>query len=117
MDMLEELKTLGVETDSALRRMNNNRNLYERMLGKFVGMMEKTAVPTDFDNNDYKEVADRVHTVKGTSGNLSITPIFKAYSEAMDLLRADKPEEAKAVLKAVQPIQKQILDCIAKYSA
>lgn len=48
---------------------------------------------------------------------MSLTPIFKAYSEIMDLLRANKPEEAKEVLKGIIPVQKEILNCIEKHSA
>ena len=117
MDMLEELKALGVDTDGGLLRMNGNANLYVRMLGKFVGMMQKMEIPVDFDNNDYSYVAELAHTIKGTAGNLSLTPIFKAYSEIMDLLRANKPEEAKEVLKGIIPVQKEILNCIEKHSA
>lgn len=117
MEMLEELKTLGVDTDGGLLRMNGNANLYVRMLGKFVGMMQKMEIPVDFDNNDYSSVAELVHTIKGTAGNLSLTPIYKAYSEIMDLLRADKPEEAKEILKGIIPVQQDILKCIEKYTA
>ena len=102
MDMLEELKALGVDTDGGLLRMNGNANLYVRMLGKFVGMMQKMEIPVDFDNNDYSDVAELAHTIKGTAGNLS---------------RANKPEEAKEVLKGIIPVQKEILNCIEKHSA
>ena len=48
----------------------------------------------------------------GTAGNLSITPVYEAYSEALGLLRNGQPEEARAVLRKVQPVQEEILSCI-----
>ena len=116
MDMLEELKALGVDTDGGLLRMNGNANLYVRMLGKFVGMMQKMEIPVDFDNNDYAEIIEKTHTIKGASGNLSITPIYEAYTEIVNLLRSDKPDEAKQILRDILPVQKEILACIEKYA-
>ena len=117
MALLDELKALDVNVDEGLERMMGNSSLYERMLVKFVKVMNDLEVSPDFDNNDYSDVAELAHTIKGTAGNLSLTPIFKAYSEIMDLLRANKPEEAKEVLKGIIPVQKEILNCIEKHSA
>ena len=59
---------------------------------------------------------ERAHAIKGTSGNLSITPVYEAYSEIMDLLRSDRPDEAKELLKKILPIQEEIVSCIEKYA-
>ncbi len=114
--MLNELKALGVDTESAIARMNGNANLYTRMLGKFLNMMEGMTIPMDFAESDCEKMAEIAHAVKGTSGNLSITPMYEAYSEITELLRKNKAQEAKEVLAKVLPVQKEILDCIAKYA-
>lgn len=116
LSMLNELKALGVDTDSAVARMNGNENLYIRMLGKFLDMMKNTTIPAEFTVDDCEDLAEVAHAVKGTSGNLSITPIYEAYSEITELLRQKKAEEAKAVLLKTLPVQKDILDCIEKYA-
>ena len=36
MSVLEELRTLGVDIDDGLKRLNGNEKLYTRLLGKFV---------------------------------------------------------------------------------
>lgn len=92
-----------------------NASLYERMLGTFVKMMESTKVSPDFDSTDYADVIEKTHSIKGTSGNLSITPIYEAYSEIVRLLRAEQPEAAREVLKKILPIQDEIIKCIEKY--
>ena len=46
------------------------------------------------------------------AGNLSLTPIYESYSEILNLLRTDKPAEAKAVLAKVLPVQQEIISCI-----
>ncbi len=116
MSMLEELKGLGVNTEEAIARMNGNLSLYERMLGKFVDMMKNSIVQPDFDCNDYAGITEAAHTIKGASGNLSITPVYEAYSEIVRLLRAGEPEQAKEILEKILPIQAEIVNCIEKYS-
>lgn len=116
MGLLEELKSLGVDVDGGINRLNGNQSLYERMMYKFVDMMKKSVVPPDFDENDYAEVIEVAHAVKGAAGNLSITPVYEAYGKVVDLLRAQKPGEAKEALAGVLPVQAEILDCIEKHA-
>lgn len=116
MGLLEDLKTLGVNVDEGLERMMGNSSLYERMLVKFIKVVNDLEINPDFDNSDCAEMIEKTHTIKGASGNLSITPIYEAYSEIVDLLRSDKPDEAKEVLKNILPVQEDILACIEKYA-
>lgn len=114
MALIEELKTYGVNVEEALDRMMGNTALYEKMLGRFVDMAETSAVTPDFDNNDYQEIIEKAHALKGATGNLSLTPLYEAYTEIVSLLRKDDPEQAKKILTDILPVQKDILDCIQK---
>lgn len=116
MGLIDELNALGVNTDEALARMNGSTSLYERMLVKFLDMMKGSVVRPDFDSNNYADITEAAHAIKGVSGNLSITPVYKAYSEIVRLLRAEQPEQAKAVLQEIIPVQTAILNCIEKNS-
>lgn len=116
MGLFEDLKALGVDVDGGLKRLGNNQNLYKRLLNTFVKAMKGQEIQPDFDMANYEDVKEKAHAIKGTSGNLSITPVFEAYSEIMDLLRAGKPEEANEKLKAVLPVQEEIVGCIQKYA-
>lgn len=99
MGLFEELKVLGVNTDEALARMNGNSSLYERMLVKFLEMMKNSCVLPHFDRNDYADITEAAHAIKGTSGNLSITPIYEAYSEIVRLLRDNQRNRRKLFLR------------------
>jgi len=116
MGLFEDLKALGVDVDGGLQRIGGNEALYKRLLQTFVKSIKTQEISPDFDVADYEDVKEKAHAVKGTSGNLSITPIFEAYSEIMDLLRTEKPEEAKAILKKILPVQEEIISCIEKYA-
>ena len=116
MGLLEELKELGANVDEGLERLGGNQALYERLLGSFLKTMEAHSVTPDFDTADLTEAIEKTHAIKGTSGNLSITPVYEAYTEIVALLRADKPEQAKEELVKILPVQEKIMECIEKYS-
>lgn len=116
MGLMEELKALGVNTDEAIARMNHNVSLYERMLIKFLDMLKSSADRLNFENNSIPDIIEAAHAIKGTSGNLSVTPIYEAYSEIVRLLREDQPEQVNAILTNIIPLQTEIMNCIEKYS-
>lgn len=116
MSLFEDLKKLGVDVDGGLKRINGNEKLYTKLLGSFTKSINTYYVGVDFDGTDYNETIERAHAIKGVSGNLSITPIYEAYTKIVDLLRAGKPEEARPVLEQVLPVQEEIVACIKNYS-
>lgn len=116
MNMLDELKGLGVDVDEGIARLTGNPAFYEKMLFRFPEMLSKSSVDPDFDCNDYGEVIELAHAIKGATGNLSLTPLFQAYGEIVALLRAEQPQQAKEVLHQILPIQEKIVACIEKYA-
>jgi HPt (histidine-containing phosphotransfer) domain-containing protein len=114
---LESLKSLGANIDEAMQRFMNNESLYERMLGKFVKNAAEVEVLTYFDSGDLKTALENAHTLKGVTGNLSLTPLYKGYTEVVALLREEKPDEARKALEELLPVQDKIVDCIKSFSA
>lgn len=115
MDLFDELRILGVDIDEGLKRLNGNQSLYTRLLGSFVKTIDEYYVSPDFDGNDYKETTEKAHAIKGASGNLSITPVYEAYTQIVDLLRKGEPDSARVLVVKVIPIQNKIVSCINKY--
>lgn len=116
MGLLEELKDLGANIDEGLERLGGNQALYERLLGSFLKTMETHRLAADFDAGDLAGAIEKTHAIKGTSGNLSITPLYEAYTDIVALLREEKPEEAREVLVKILPVQEEIIQCIRRYS-
>lgn len=112
--LFDELKGLGVDVDEGLQRFMNNSSLYERMLGKFTDNATRLNVMQCFEEGDLENALTTAHTLKGVTGNLSITPLYKGYSEIVALLRANKPDEARKILEDLLPVQKKIIDCLNK---
>lgn len=116
MGLLEELKTKGVNIDEGLDRLAGNVSLYEKMLFKLLDLLKKTSPDPEFDCNDYEDVIEKAHAIKGVTGNLSIMPLYEAYTEIVILLRKNQPEQAKLLIEKILPVQEDIMDCIEKYS-
>lgn len=111
-NVLNELSKLGVDTDEALRRFMNNAALYERMLGKFVESVGKLNVMSCFESGDIENALTNAHTLKGVTGNLSLTPLYRAYTDIVALIREGKTTEAKKLLEDILPTQDKILGVI-----
>jgi hypothetical protein len=112
MSLIDSLKELGVDTDDGLRRFMNNASLYERMLKKLPKHVRELAVMPCFESNDYQKALENAHTLKGVMGNLSISPLYLAYTNIVALLRKNDPESAKNILVEILPTQERIISCI-----
>ena len=116
MEYREELEKLGVNVEEALERVMDDEPLYEMMLGIFVDTVNETPISLeDFDGNNVENLANQVHMMKGMTGNLSITPLFNAYKEVLELLRANKPKEAEKAMERLLPVQEKIVECIESH--
>lgn len=114
MDLIKELEALGVNTEEALRRFSGNSALYLKMLGKLTATVNDLEVMPCIEKEDYETAVTNAHTLKGVTGNLSLTPLYNAYTDITNLLREQKYAEAKESLEKVLPIQNDILACIEK---
>ena len=118
MSIIEELKGMGLDVDEGLDRVMGDESLYEMMLGMFVDSVVNNPIQAeDFDKGDLDGLIKQVHTIKGVTGNLALTPLFDGYNQALTLLRAGKPKEAKAEYVKLLPAQTDIIDCIKRNRA
>lgn len=115
MDLINELSELGVNTNEALKRFMNNSSLYIKMLGKLSATINDLEVMKYIEAGDLDKAVENAHTLKGVTGNLSLTPLYDAYTDIVALLREGNSEKAKSILKDILPIQDKII-CIIKSS-
>ncbi len=114
MDLIKELEALGVNTEEALHRFSGNSALYLKMLGKVTTAVNDLEVMPCIEKEDYETAVTNAHTLKGVTGNLSLTPLYKAYTDITNLLREQKYAEAKELLEKTLPVQNDIMACIEK---
>ena len=93
-----------------------DEDLYTMMLDMFVTAIDTTPIrPEDFDGGALDDLIAKVHTLKGTTGNLSIQPLFTRYTQSLGLLREGKSGQAKEVYLELLPLQNKILECIRRH--
>jgi len=116
MNLIDELKGLGADVDEALDRVMGDEDLYVMMLGMFLSSVaENPIAPEDFSAGDLEELTKRVHTLKGVTGNLGLTPLFNSYTASLGLLRAGDGKGAKEIYDKLLPVQAAVIDCIQRH--
>lgn len=116
MSLLNELKDLGVDVDDGLERVMDDQPLYEMMLGMFIDTVNGNPIEAaDFDSDSLDVLIERVHILKGLTGNLSMTPLFTGYVQTLDLLRTGRPKEAGREYERIMPAQAAIMECISRH--
>lgn len=116
MTLIDELKGLGANVDEALDRVMGDEDLYVMMLGMFLSSVAENPIsPEDFNAGDLEDLTKRVHTLKGVTGNLGLTPLFNSYTESLGLLRSGDGKAAKAAYDKLLPIQTAVIDCIQRH--
>lgn len=112
MKILDELAAVGSDINEGLNRLMKDENLYARLLKKFPASLEKQEVLPFIESGDIQTAILNAHTIKGVTGNLSLTPLYTAYTEIVDLLRKNEVEKAKEIYLTTMPLQEKILTII-----
>lgn len=113
MSLFDELKKLGVNVEEGLERVMDDAPLYEMMLGMFIDTVNSNPIEAaDFDRDHSDTLIERVHILKGLTGNLAMTPLFEGYLQMLDLLRTGRLEEAGKEYERILPVQAAMIDCI-----
>ena len=106
---IEELKAYGADADAGLQRCMNNESFYLRLVKMIPGDDNFRKLKEALEGGNLDAAFEAAHALKGSSGNLALTPIYAPVNEMTDLLRArtqtDYTEGLKAVLEARDRLQ------------
>lgn len=105
----DDLRAIGINLDEALERFMGKQSIYDKMLKKLPRAIEQYEVLEHFITKDYEKAVANAHTLKGATGNLSVTPLYEAYTAIVDNLRANNPDEAQRILESILPVQEKIV--------
>lgn len=115
MNLMEELRGLGVNIEEALKRLRGNEELFIELI---LGIPEDVAdydVGACLQKGDYANAALNAHALKGEMANLGVIPLFDWYDSINRLLKENKVEEAqREYAKGVDTLN-TFLECIEKY--
>ena len=101
--MNENIKKLligaGVDVDEGVARFMGRDAMYVKFLKKFFedGVFAETIAA--YERGDLDGVFNGVHTLKGTAGNMSLTPIYNLSCEITEEIRNDRSSAAAELIK------------------
>ena len=93
---IEQLKQYGADTQAGLKRCMNNEAFYLRLVTMALQDANFGKLAAAVEADDRKSAFEAVHALKGVTGNLALTPLYKACSEMTELLRTDKDADYSA---------------------
>ena len=111
-ELINNLEAQGCNMKEALERFLGNQTILEKMMLKFPNAVKPLEVLSFIDEGNIEQATTNAHTIKGITANLSLTPLYTAYTEITNLLRAGESEKAKSLLQETLPVQQKIIDII-----
>ena len=98
----DALVAAGLDYDDGVRRCSGNVEFYEKLLAMFLDDPNMAEARERLQAKDYDGLFNSVHEIKGMSGNLSITAVYREASKMVELLRAGDNDAATAALSDLE---------------
>lgn len=83
----KKLKNAGIDCFSGVRRFAGSAELYEKYLKKFIDDQNLSFAKKAMAERNYEDVLKYIHTLKGITGNLSMTELYNSCGELVTRLR------------------------------
>jgi HPt (histidine-containing phosphotransfer) domain-containing protein len=111
MITLDALKLYGANTAEGMARCLNNESFYLKMVGMALADKNFDKLKEAMDAGDARAAFSAAHALKGSIGNVSLTPIYEPVCELTELLRGkDAPVPgAKALAEQIMAAREQAL--------
>ena len=90
MITIDKLNEFGANTEEGLHRCLDNEAFYLRLVGMAVNDEGFEKLKNAIDAGDLDEAFERAHALKGSIGNVSLTPLYEPVSELTEALREKK---------------------------
>ena len=99
---IDALRDYGANVDEGLGRCFNNEAFYLRLVGMGLADANFDKLKAAMDAGDTTAAFEAAHALKGSIGNLSLTPIFEPISALTELLRGKSgPVDGGALLQQI----------------
>ncbi|MDO4166009.1 MAG: Hpt domain-containing protein [Eubacteriales bacterium] len=85
--MIRKLQELGCDMEGSMGRFLNDQEFYKECFLKFVEERELEKLGSVIVSGDVEEAFAQAHSLKGTLGNLGLTPIYNQMVDIVELLR------------------------------
>jgi CheY-like chemotaxis protein len=102
---------------SGINRFGNNRDLYLKMLAKFVSSNKQTCfqIRELFLENDLKQAHLKIHSLKGEAGNLGLNRVMKMALEVEDSILENNETAFKLAMVVLEQELDQVFEKLTAY--
>ncbi len=111
---IEKLASYGANTEDGLNRCMNNEAFYLRMVQMIPGDRNFQKLSDAIDAGDLKAAFEAAHALKGSTGNLGLTPLFDPLCEITELLRARTQTDYSSLLDTIRERHDALEDICAE---
>ncbi len=108
---LDALKAFGANTAEGMGRCLNNETFYLKMVAMTLADGNFDLLKTAMDAGDIRGAFAAAHSLKGTTGNVALTPIYEPVCALTDLLRGKDAsvEGGDALVEQIMTAREQAL--------
>ncbi len=96
-----KLSRAGVDVNQGLKRLDNDKELYEMLMQKYWEVAHYEALKKAMEQGDMRQAFQQAHALKGMAGNLSFERLHTALIPMVEELRSGSMEKAQELFGEV----------------
>ncbi len=105
----QKLAAYGIDYMDAMDRMDDNAELYKKLALKYLNDQNYANLVAALEVKDFDGAYKAAHALKGVSGNLSFTDLFKAAASASDALFQGEYQAAEGFLPIISAANDKVI--------
>lgn len=99
---VEDLRIYGADVETGLQRCMNNESFYIRLVNMIPKDTNFVKLYDSIDAGDLDAAFEAAHAIKGSCGNLSLTPLYDPVSRITELLRGRTDTDYSALVSEIK---------------
>lgn len=99
---IQNISEMGIDIAAGIKRFSGNQEMYIKFLLRFLEDTTFCELEHAIINENYELAFAAAHTLKGTSGNLSIEPLYLSVCELTEMLRENKYDNIQSIFLKVK---------------
>ncbi len=98
---MEALRRFGANTEEGLGRCLNDEGFYLELVNMELADESFEKLAASLERNNWQAAFEAAHSLKGSLGNLALTPIYAPTAELTDRLRGGREADYAALLAEI----------------
>ena len=98
---MDALRRFGANTEEGLGRCLNDEGFYLELVNMELADENFEKLAASLEQNNWQAAFEAAHSLKGSLGNLALTPIYAPTAELTDRLRGGREADYAALLAEI----------------